>query len=170
MERAVATERRIAVTSPGIIAYGLAGNWCEECGHAKMDRLLMSAPSGCKTCDEAITRHRCTGRPPLDDLAVSESWTCPDCDSVWTCTEKEDTCGECGQVTGTIKAWETVAGVRVDTAPRYEPYVPVPIRNTLRRALDLLAPRGWEKPSLGTCYRMGNGSMVHVKPGCRCPR
>jgi hypothetical protein len=25
-------------------------------------------------------------------------------------------------------------------------------------------------PRKGRCYRMGNGSMVHVKPECRCPR
>ena len=154
----------------GILAYGLAdGIFCEECGRPKLNRLLFGVPSGCETCDEAITRHRCTARPSLDDLAVGQSWTCPECDSVWTCTEEEDTCGECGRV-GMVKMWETIVGARFDTAPRYKPYVPVPLRNSLRAAVNPPTPRGFERPSLGTCYRMGNGSMIHVKPGCRCPK
>ena len=154
--------------SNGVLAYGLSANWCEECGRAKAEPAsLTRPPSGCATCDEVITRHHCTGRPSLDELNLGESWTCPDCDSVWTCTEVEDVCGECGQ-SGMVRGWETVPGARIDTAPRYEPYVPVPMRNIFRAALPL--PRRREKPSLGTCYRMGNGSMVHIKPGCRCPR
>ena len=60
----------------GILAYDLAGNWCEECGRAKSFRLFPGVLTGCKTCDEVITRHRCTKRP---DLAAGGSWTCPDC-------------------------------------------------------------------------------------------
>ena len=117
------------MTDQGIISYGLDGNFCEECGRAKINRLLYRAPGGCATCDEVITRHRCTKRPDIGTLASGESWECPDCGSVWTVTEEEDACGECGSVLGTMPGWSVVPGERIDTAPKYEPYVPVPFRN-----------------------------------------
>ena len=116
--------------SDGIIAYDLAGNFCEECGRPKLNRLLYRAPSGCATCDEVITRHRCTKRPALDRLAMGESWECPDCGSVWTVTETEDSCGECGRGE-MVPGWSVIAGDRMDTAPKYVPYVPVPVRRRL---------------------------------------
>ena len=99
------------MTENGIIPYDLAGNWCEECGRAKGFRLFPGILTGCKTCDEVITRHRCTSRPDLDDLALGESWTCPGCGTAWTCAEKEDWCSECGR-SGMIKGWDTVPGRR----------------------------------------------------------
>ena len=155
----MAAERRAPGVSSGVLDYGLSANFCEECGRAKLNRLLMTAPSGCGTCDEVITRHRCTKSPPLDSMAVGESWTCPDCDSVWTCTEEEDYCGDCSQSTGMVKTWETIPGARIGTAPRFQPYVPTPFRALPFRPAP---PSG--------CYRMRNGSMVHVTPGCRCPK
>jgi ABC-type ATPase with predicted acetyltransferase domain len=59
-------------------------------------------------------------------------WECPDCGTLWTATEKEETCGECGQGIGTMRrAWDTVPGDRIDTAPRYEPQPYTPFRNRL---------------------------------------
>jgi uncharacterized protein (DUF983 family) len=153
------------VTENGILAYDLAGSgiWCEECGTPKLNRLLMSR-SDCKTCQEAITRHRCTGLPDLDGLPQGAAWSCPDCGTAYVLGSVEDTCGECGQVTGYRPAWGVVfIGTRVDTAPRYTPQPWTPMRNLISR------PRSAQLP-LGSCYRMRNGSMVHVKPGCRCPR
>jgi hypothetical protein len=115
------------MTGNGILMYDLAGSWCEECGRAKSFRLWPGTLTGCKTCDEVITRHRCTKRP---DLAAGGSWTCPDCGTLWTAGEEEDTCGECGQGTGTMRrTWDTVPGDRMDTAPRH---VPQPLRNPFR--------------------------------------
>ena len=144
----------------GIVPYGLAANWCEECGRPKMNRLL-GILTGCPACDEVITRHRCTGRPPLDDMMIGEWWMCGECGSTWTAVEKEDTCGECGR-SGTVKGWECTPGARLDTAPRYEAESYAPFRDML--------PRRNRRAASGAkaCYRMRNGSMVHVKPGCRC--
>ncbi len=130
--------------SDGIIAYGLAGNFCEKCGRAKINRLLYRVPSGCATCDSydarsdarqltsrVITRHRCTKRPGIEGMAPGESWECPDCGSVWTVTEVEDSCDECGRGE-LVRGWSVVIGDRMDTAPKYERYVPVVMRNRLR--------------------------------------
>jgi uncharacterized protein (DUF983 family) len=122
------------VSETGWLPYGLAGNFCEECGQAKSHRMWPGTLTGCATCDEVVTRHRCTGsgRPDLDTLAIGASWECPDCGTLWTATEKEEACGECGQGIGTMRrAWDTVPGDRIDTAPRYEPQPYTPFRNRL---------------------------------------
>ena len=159
-----------AVTENGILMYGLAGNWCEECGRAKSFRLFPGTLTGCKTCDEVVTRHRCTKRPDLDP---GQSWECPDCGSLWTAREEEETCESCGQGIGTMrKRWDSVAGGRIDSAPRHEPLSFTPFRNALRKTADALItlPFRYQKPSLGSCYQMASGPTVHVKPGCRCKR
>ena len=145
------------VSEHGIIGYDLTGNWCEKCGRAKSFRLWPGGLTGCATCDEVVTRHRCTKRPDLD---VGQSWTCPDCDSVWTAREEEETCGECGQGIGRMrKTWDSVPGDRIDSAPRYKPEPWTPFRNIFTRQ----APSRPEE-----CYRTPGGIMVHVEPGCRC--
>ena len=150
------------VTENGIIPYDLIGNWCEECGRAKMYRIWPGTLMGCKTCDEVVTRHRCTGRP---DLATGESWTCPDCGTLWTAAEEEDTCGECGQGTGSMRrTWETVPGDRIATAPRYEPRPYGPFRSLF----PLPAARMTRPGPFGECYKTATGIQVHVRPGCRC--
>jgi uncharacterized protein (DUF983 family) len=117
------------VTENGIIPFDLAGNWCEECGQAKSYRLFPGVLTACGTCNEVVTRHRCT-RPDLD---AGKSWECPECGSTWTATEVEDTCGECGQGIGTMrKRWDFVPGDRIDTAPRYDPQPSAPFRNLFR--------------------------------------
>ena len=152
---------QVPVTEHGILMYDLAGNWCEECGRAKSFRLWPGVLTGCKTCDEVVTRHRCTKRP---DLAAGESWTCPDCGTLWTAAEEEETCGECGQGIGTmIRTLDSVPGDRIDTAPRHTPRSYTPFRNPF----PSLAARPEPGPS-GSCYTMSNGSAVHVRPGCRC--
>ena len=121
----------MGTVTDGIIAYDLAGNWCEECGRAKSFRMWPGTLTGCATCDEVVTRHRCPGRP---DLNVGESWECPECGTTWTAGEKEETCGECGQGVGTMrKTWASVLGDRLDSAPRYEPQ-PFTFRNVLRQS------------------------------------
>lgn len=158
----------------GIFAYGLGhGFFCEECGKAKSQRLF-GMLTGCGTCDEVITSHRCTGRPDLDGLADGESWECPDCGSKWTPRSEErdcpDCCGACGHRV-TARTWDTEEGSRLATAPRYKPEPWTPLRNALRETANALAaPPRRDPPGPGACYRMGNGSMVHVRPGCRCPR
>jgi uncharacterized protein (DUF983 family) len=141
------------VSEHGIRMYDLAGNWCEECGRAKSFRLWPGGLTGCKTCDEVVTRHRCTGRPSLASLVLGESWTCPDCGTIWTAVEVEDTCGECGR-SGMEPGWSYVPGDRIDTAPRHKPEPFTPFRNRFA--------------SSSRCYKTPGGSMVHVKPGCRC--
>jgi hypothetical protein len=104
-----------------------AGNFCEECGRAESLRLWPGTLTGCTACDEAVTRHRCTSRP---ELALGESWTCPGCGTLWTATEEEETCWECGHGIGTMRrTWETIPGARIDTAPRYAPQPFAPFRN-----------------------------------------
>jgi hypothetical protein len=145
------------MTETGIIAYDLdAGFFCPECRRPVGNRMLMEAPSGCRTCDAAITRHRCTGRPDVLSLAVGETWECPDCGSKWTAAEEEFPCEECGQPRKG-HTWSCVEGDRIGTAPKYEPRVFTPLR------VPKLA-------ALGPCHRTASGIMVHVKPGCRCPR
>jgi hypothetical protein len=152
----VAAERRAAgVSSQGIIPYGLSIHFCDECGYP-LARRLWGFLTGCKTCDDAITRHRCERRPPLDKLAAGGSWTCPDCLSIWAVAEEEAECGECGQ-SRMVKTWEYTEGSQVATAPGHEPWSFTPFRNIIPRR------------EVGGCYRMDNGSMVHIKPGCRCP-
>ena len=155
------------MSETGIYPYDLIGNWCEECGRPKIDRLLGFA-GNCGTCTEAITRHRCTKRP---ELAAGGSWTCPDCGTIWTAGEEEKTCGECGQGTGTMRrTWDTVPGDRIGTAPRYKPEPFTSFRDALRQTVNAV----YAGPALPSppreCYRMPNGLMVHVKPGCRCKR
>jgi hypothetical protein len=150
--------------------YDLAGGWfCGDCGRPIGNRWLMTAPSGCATCDETITRHRCTGRPSLGDHTVDDTWECPDCRTIWLVGEELDTCRECGR-SGTVPAWTVaVHGDRIDSAPRYNPVVYTPLRNALAgivRTLLAPPPRTGERPR--ECYRMPSGARVHIKPGCRC--
>ena len=123
------------MTGAGFIPYDLAAAFCcEECGHPKSYRMWPGLLTGCATCDEVVTRHRCTqsGRPELDGLALGASWDCPHRGTVWTATEKEETCGECGQGVGTMRrAWHSDPGDRIDTAPRHDPQPYTPLRNTL---------------------------------------
>ena len=154
---------QVPVTEHGITPYDLgAGMFCEECGRNKSFRLWPGTKTGCRTCDEVVTRHRCTSRPDLDGLALGESWTCPDCGSTWTAAENEDWCGECGQATGTRKGWDSVPGDRLDTAPRFDPQPFTPFRNLFPS--PPVTPHG----PFGDCYQMPSGPMVHVRPGCRC--
>lgn len=152
----------------GINLYDLAPAACPECGRFLASRMLLTAPSGCGTCDEAITRHRCTRCPPL---APGESWTCPECDSTWTAAEEDDACGECGQPVKR-KAWSVEVGARIGTAPRYNPVVFTPFRDLARALAEPPAyspqtGRGDAARPAG-CYRTAAGFTVHVKPGCRC--
>lgn len=115
----------------GWLPYDLADNFCEECGRAKSLRIFPGIPNGCTICDEIVTRHRCTKRPSY--LPVGESWECPDCGTIWTAGEEEETCGECGQGIGEmIRKWDSVPGDRIDTAPRYKPQPFTPFRNPWR--------------------------------------
>jgi hypothetical protein len=155
----------------GILMYDLAGNWCEECGHPKMNRLF-GILGDCETCNEVITRHRCTKRPAVTDRAPGQVWECPDCGSFWRLASEEeaclDCCGECGH-TVTRRHWDLEEeGDRIDSAPRYKPEPWSPLRNALRGSVNALYARP-APPSLPKdCYRMTSGSMVHVRPGCRC--
>lgn len=160
------------VSAPGIIPYGLAGNFCEECGQAKMSRLF-EVLTGCKTCDEVITRHRCTGRPDIGSLADGQAWECPDCGSRWAPrTVQEacaDCCGDCGH-TVTVRRWDSEEGPRTDTAPRYSPAPWTPFRNALRDSVAAILAPPARASHPGSCYRTASGAQVHVKPGCRCQR
>jgi len=151
----------------GILAYDLASNWCEECGRAKMNRLL-GMLTGCKTCDEVITRHRCTGRPDLDPLDTGALWTCQDCGTVWVVTEEAAWCPECGcSECRTEKRWTvSVPGDRIDTAPRHKPQPFTPLRVPSFSPPPHI-PFGVTLPHT-SCYKTASGIMVHVKPGCRC--
>ena len=101
----------------GIIPYDLpAGMFCEECHRPKSFRLWPGILTGCKTCDDVITTHRCTGLPALDDLPLGESWECRECGTLWSAVEEEDWCSECGR-SGPRKTWNLVPGDRIDTAP-----------------------------------------------------
>ncbi len=118
---------------PGIIPYDLAtGNFCEECGQAKLNRLFLDTLSGCSECDGVITRHRCG---PIPKVPAGQSWQCTLCDSTWTAREEEqdcpDCCAECGhRVTVTVMDYER--GARVDSAPKRVPQGPyTPFRNRL---------------------------------------
>lgn len=159
------------MSESGIALYDLAPPQCPECHRFTSNRLLMSAPSGCATCDEVITRHRCTGRPARESLETGDAWECPDCGSTWTAIEVAENCGECGQEVWR-KTWETVEGDRMATAPRHNPVVFTPFRNLVR---DLTAPPAysvWTKAGNAvrpeSCYRASAGFTVHVQPGCRC--
>ena len=151
------------MTEHGIIPYDLSVNFCEECGRPKSFRMWPGTLTGCTTCDEVVTRHRCTTRPDLDSLDIGASWTCPDCGSIWTCAEVEDWCGECGR-SGMVKGWDTVPGDRIATAPRHDPQPFTPFRNLFPRPAAHVTPPG----PFGDCYQMASGPMVHVRPGCRC--
>lgn len=149
----------------GIIAYDLAGNWCEECGRAKIYRMWPGALTGCKTCDEVVTRHRCAGRPDIGEMSDGQSWECRDCGSTWTAGSEEeacpDCCGECGHRV-TVRRWNVAEGERMVTAPRYKPQPFAPFRYLFPR------PAVSRPGPFGSCHRTASGIMVHVKPGCRC--
>lgn len=126
----------MAVSEMGIyIPSSLAGNWCGECGRAKSYRLWPGVLTGCATCDEVITRHRCTARPDVDGMAAGASWTCADCGTAWAVTEEAVTCPECGcHECRTEKRWTvSVPGDRIDTAPRYTPAPHSALRNPFTR-------------------------------------
>ena len=155
------------MTETGWLPYDLADNFCEECGRAKSLRLWPGTLTGCATCDDIVTRHRCMGRPDLDDLALGVSWTCPDCGTVWTVTEEAAFCSECGcSECRTEKRWTvSVPGDRLGTAPRYRPQPFTPFRNPFRSSLAAAyTPPG----PFGDCYQTASGMAVHVRPGCRC--
>ena len=158
-----------AVTENGILMYDLAGNWCEECGRAKSFRLWPGTLAGCGRCDEVITRHRCA-RPAVADRAPGQEWDCPDCGGIWRLAEEEDwcpdCCGECGHKIVSRRWALAEEGDRLDTAPRHNPQPFAPFRMPSfepppRIPLSSRLPRT-------ACYRTDGGSMVHVKPGCRC--
>jgi hypothetical protein len=118
----------------GLIPYDLTGFHCEECCRPKSFRLWPGTLTGCTTCDEVVSRHRCTRRPDLDSVALGVPWECPDCGTVWTASEVEDTCGECGQGIGTMRrTWDSVPGDRIGTAPRHKPEPFAPFRKKLPR-------------------------------------
>ena len=172
------------MTDAGIILYDLAGNWCEECGHAKSLRLL-DILGTCQTCNEVITRHRCVKLPAVTDRAPGQDWECPDCGSTWRLVQEEeacpDCCSECGHAVSR-RRWDLEEeGDRIPTAPKREPQPYTPFRNALYRTTRTLTDRPAYSPLLGTapgfvpsrpgsCYRAAAGFMVHVRPGCRCPR
>ncbi len=143
------------MSETGTVPCGPNAFLCPECKCPLGSRWLMTAPSGCAACDEAITRHRCLTRPRRGDLETGQSWTCGDCLSVWTATEEEEPCGECGQPR-MVKTWAYEKGSQAAAAPRYSPAVFAPLRNMIRRR------------DTGPCYRTAGGLMVHFKPGCRC--
>ena len=158
--------------SAGIVLYDLAPLACPECSRPLGNRVLMTAPSGCGTCDEAITRHRCTARPSREALGTGESWECPDCGSMWTAIETASNCGECGQEVWE-KTWDAVPGDRIATAPRYKPVVFTPFRNAIRALAAPPAYSAWSRTAASvlrpsSCYRADAGFTVHVKPGCAC--
>ena len=158
----------------GIVLYDLAPSGCPECGRPLGNRWLMTGDSGCATCDEAVTRHRCTRRPGRETMQPGDSWECSDCGSTWTAVEAADTCGECGQEVWR-KTWESVEGDRIAAAPRYKPVAFTPFRDLGRAVRELTGPPAcspWDginrtaRPA--ECYRAAAGFTVHVKPGCRC--
>lgn len=157
------------MTENGLIPYDLAGNWCEECGRPKMNRLF-GMLTGCKACDDVVTAHRCTKRPDeAGDREIGTEWECPDCGTVWVVAEQLDACPECGRG-DMVKAWEVLkTGDRLSTAPRRKPQPWTPFRNMLRESSMALLAGPLPKPALpDSCYRMASGAMVHVRPGCRC--
>jgi hypothetical protein len=124
------------VSEHGIIPYDLAGDWCEECGRAKSLRLFPGTLTGCTTCDEVITRHRCTARPDLDGVAVGDSWECRDCGSIWSAGLETGDCPDCCPGCGhrvTAKRWFVIEGERIDAAPRYKPQPFTPFRDPIPR-------------------------------------
>jgi hypothetical protein len=124
------------VSENGIIPYGLAGNWCEECGRAKSFRLFPGVLTGCATCDRVITRHRCTDLPAVTDRAPGQDWECRECDSIWRLVKEEEACPDCCRECGhtmTRRRWELEKeGGRIDVAPRHEPQPFAPFRNPWR--------------------------------------
>ena len=157
------------MTEHGILMYDLAGNWCEECGRAKSYRLWPGVLTGCKTCDEVVTRHRCIDtRPGPDGFDAGDRWTCPGCGTVWAVTEEGAWCDECGcHECRTEKRWTvSVRGDRIDTAPRRDPRPYAPFRSLF----PLPAARVTRPGPFGECYKTASGMTVHVRPGCRCRR
>ena len=154
------------MTETGWLPYDLAGNFCEECGRAKSLRLWPGTLTGCKTCDEVVTRHRCAdSRPGPDGFDIGALWTCPGCGTVWAVSEEPVTCSECGCCEcRTEKQWTvSVLGDRISTAPRHVPQPFTPFRNLF----SSVAARSDPGP-FGECYQTASGMTVHVRPGCRC--
>lgn len=146
------------------------GMFCGECGRAKAWR-AMGILTGCPECDEVTTRHRCLGRPDRADLALGDSWKCPDCGSVWTAAETPADCGECGRPDGTIPSWDTAEGPYLATAPRWTPPPASPWGRLAAACVPrTMTPRPLYQHPGGGCYALPSGSWVHVRPGCRCPR
>ena len=121
------------MTENGIVPYDLAGMFCcEECGRPMSLRMWPGTLTGCETCDELITRHRCTSRPDIGELADGQSWECRECGSTWTPRagneDCPDCCSECGHQT-TVRRWEVAEGDRIGGAPRYQPQPFTPFRN-----------------------------------------
>ena len=156
------------MTGTGWLPYGLSVNFCEECGRAKSLRLF-DMLTGCKTCDEVITRHRCTKLPPVTDRAPAQDWECPDCWSIWVLVREEEACPDCRAGCGHMVArrrWEVEeGGDRMDAGPRRDPQPFTPFRNAIYQPAR---PSAVSLP--GSCYRAAAGFAVHVRPGCRCPR
>jgi uncharacterized protein (DUF983 family) len=128
-------------TPPRIRAFDLVvAVLCEECGRPKSNRPF-EILTGCTTCDEVITRHRCTGRPDVNSLRAGLSWTCPECDSVWTVTEAEtgEPCEECG-LPRAVATWQVEPGARLATAPRYVPRKPDPVPEPTGRSRHWVTP------------------------------
>ena len=155
------------MTSAGILAYDLAGNWCGSCGMAKWNRMLMAGcKTGCAECDAVTTRHRCTGRPDIED--VDGQWTCRDCGSIWrpiTVTEPcGDCCAACGHVVE-VRRLEVTEGDRIGSAPAFVASWPFGIE-----PWSALACRRPRAAGPGKCHVTPGGISVHVKPDCRCRR
>ena len=88
-------------------------------------------------------------------------------------------CPECG-TPGPERVLSTVSGC--GTCMRDNPVpVHVPVRNTAIKVYDMVLPKPYAGPFLAPfrkggltlpppteCYRLASGSMVHVRPGCRC--
>ena len=66
----------------GINAFDLASEFCPDCGQAKSLRLAAYL-TGCATCDEIRTRHRCEGRPLAFEQADDAEWSCDGCGAVY---------------------------------------------------------------------------------------
>ena len=85
-----------------------------------------------------------------------------------------ETCAECG-TPGPMRHLSAVGGCRTCAADDPRP-VYTPVRNLPHgwRTGPVPAPAAEASPAVSSslpkdCYRMPGGSMVHVKPGCRCP-
>ena len=155
------------MTITGIRPYGLAGNWCEECGTAKWNRLMLAGyRTGCTACDKVTLRHRCMSRPDISELADGQSWECSGCGSKWEPETVTEACGECCAVSThmvQVRRWVVTEGDRMDSAPPYAAGWPFGI--TPWRPARMRVP-----PAETKCHVTATGISVHVKPECRCRR